>query len=55
MIAEEALHGFHIDTYVSLGTILGILALSVLASLVFKRDEDSEPPTVAQIEGKPVK
>ena len=48
MITEEALHAFHVTvpiskqqmTFVSLGVIVGILVLSVVASVVFKKDED---------------
>ncbi len=49
MVAEEALHALHIEmvfskqtlTFTSLGVILGILALSVPASAVFKGDEQT--------------
>ena len=55
MIAEEALHGFHINTFVSLGVILGILALSILASVVFKRDDDLHHVPESPVEGNPAK
>ena len=55
MIAEEALHGFHINTFVSLGVILGILLLSVLASVVFRKDEDADHLPETPVAGNPAK
>ncbi len=63
MITEEALHAFHVNivvskqelTFISLGVILGILALSVLASVVFKRDDDPHHVPENPVEGNPAK
>ena len=55
MITEEALHGFHINTFASLGVILGILAMSVLASVVFRKDEDADHLPENPVEGNPAK
>ena len=63
MITEEALHAFDVKmivgkqelTFISLGVILGILALSILASVVFKRDEDHHHVPETPIEGNPAK
>ena len=51
MIAEEAFHDFHVidelgDIYLSLGIIIGILAGSVLLSIVLPDNEGDEAESV---------
>ena len=60
MITEEALHAFQVTipitkqqtTFISLGVIVGILVLSVLASVMFRKDEDPHhlPEAPAEVE-----